>query len=76
MYGSSRKEGALIVDISATIETKIEALRHHRSQVDPGDGGWIREWAAGTGRAAGIAYAEGFRVVTLVSEPPAPAEPA
>jgi LmbE family N-acetylglucosaminyl deacetylase len=76
LYITQLGEGALIVDISTTIETKIEALRHHRSQVDPGDGGWIREWAAGTGRAAGIAYAEGFRVVTLVSEPPAPAESA
>jgi len=76
LYITQLGEGALIVDIGATIETKIEALRQHRSQVDPGDGSWIREWAAGTGRAAGIAYAEGFRVVTLVPEPAPPAEPA
>ncbi len=76
LYITQLGEGALIVDIGTTIETKIEALRQHRSQVDPGDGSWIREWAAGTGRAAGIAYAEGFRVVTLVPEPAPPAEPA
>lgn len=56
------------VDISSTIERKIEALRCHRSQVDPGDGQWIRDWAAETGKAAGLPYAEAFRVIKLVDE--------
>ena len=53
------------IDISSTIERKIEALRCHKSQVDPGDGQWIRHWASETGKAAGIEYAEAFRVMKL-----------
>ena len=56
------------IDISSTIERKIEALRCHKSQVDPGDGQWIRDWAAETGKAAGLPYAEAFRVIKLVEE--------
>jgi LmbE family N-acetylglucosaminyl deacetylase len=58
------------VDISAGIERKIEALRCHKSQVEVGDGKWLRDWAAETGKAAGIAFAESFRVMRLVQEPP------
>lgn len=54
------------IDISSTIERKIEALRCHKSQLDPGDGQWIREWATNTGKAANLPYAEAFRVMTLV----------
>ena len=56
------------VDISSTIERKIAALRCHKSQVDPGDGQWIRNWAAEAGKAAGMPYAEAFRVMKLVDE--------
>lgn len=56
------------VDISGTIERKIEALRCHKSQVDPGDGQWIRGWAAEAGKAAGMPYAEAFRVMKLVDD--------
>jgi LmbE family N-acetylglucosaminyl deacetylase len=56
------------VDISSTIDRKIEALRCHKSQLDPGDGQWIREWAAESGKAANLAFAESFRVMKLVSE--------
>jgi len=56
------------VDISSTIERKIEALRCHKSQVDPGDGQWIRDWAAEAGKAVGTQYAEAFRVIKLVDE--------
>ena len=56
------------VDISSTIERKIEALRCHKSQVDPGDGQWIRNWAAEAGKAAGMPYAEAFRMMKLVDE--------
>jgi LmbE family N-acetylglucosaminyl deacetylase len=56
------------VDIGATIERKIEALGCHKSQLDVGDGEWIRQWAAETGKPAGIAYAEAFRVFKLVEE--------
>lgn len=56
------------VDISSTIERKIEALRCHKSQVDPGDGQWLRKWAAEDGKAAGLTYAEAFRVMKLVNQ--------
>jgi LmbE family N-acetylglucosaminyl deacetylase len=56
------------VDISSTLERKIEALRCHKSQLDPGDGKWIRDWAAESGKAANLPFAEGFRVMKLVRE--------
>lgn len=56
------------VDISAGLERKIDALRCHASQVQVGDGQWLREWAAATGKAAGIPYAEAFRVMRLVQD--------
>jgi LmbE family N-acetylglucosaminyl deacetylase len=58
----------LFVDISTTIERKIEALRQHKSQLDPGDGQWVREWAAEIGKKAELQYAEDFRVMKLVRE--------
>lgn len=56
------------VDISSTLDRKIEALRCHKSQLDPGDGQWIRDWAAESGKAGGLAFAESFRVMKLVNE--------
>jgi LmbE family N-acetylglucosaminyl deacetylase len=56
------------VDISSTLDRKIEALRCHKSQLDPGDGQWIRDWAAESGKAANLAFAESFRVMKLVNE--------
>ncbi len=56
------------VDISGTIDRKIEALLCHRSQVGPEAGEWVREWAAERGRAHGCAYAEVFRVLRFVEE--------
>jgi LmbE family N-acetylglucosaminyl deacetylase len=56
------------VDVSDTIETKAAAVECHRSQF-AGQGGWageaIRRRAAEEGRRAGVAYAEGFRRLTL-----------
>ncbi|MBP6017217.1 MAG: PIG-L family deacetylase [Candidatus Promineofilum sp.] len=49
------------VDISDTIDLKIEALKRHVSQLngwDPAD--MLREWAAEAGKRVGFAYAEGF----------------
>lgn len=56
------------VDITAGLERKIDALRCHVSQVQVGDGQWLRDWAAETGKAAGMQYAEAFRVMRLVRE--------
>jgi LmbE family N-acetylglucosaminyl deacetylase len=56
------------VDISATVDVKAEALLRHRSQLGE-TGEWlrtaVRERAEQAGRAAGVAYAEGFRLLAL-----------
>jgi LmbE family N-acetylglucosaminyl deacetylase len=59
--------GPRVVDISSTIDRKIDALMCHRSQI--GDDrarieGWIKERTADIGRPHGYAYAESFRVLT------------
>ena len=69
VYVSSWTQHDVYVNIEETIATKIEALRAHKSQMN----GWdpeprIREWAADTAKGKEMAYAEGFRVVTLVSD--------
>ncbi len=59
----------LFVNIGETIDLKIEALRKHTSQMrdwDPGP--MIKEWAAAAAKGKEMAYAEAFRVVTLVSD--------
>jgi LmbE family N-acetylglucosaminyl deacetylase len=56
------------VDVSDTIETKAAAVECHRSQF-AGESGWageaVRQRAAEEGRRAGVAYAEGFRRLSL-----------
>ena len=56
------------VDVSDTIETKAAAVECHRTQF-AGQGGWageaVRRRAAEEGRRAGVAYAEGFRRLSL-----------
>ena len=57
------------INIEATIDLKISALRAHKSQMkdwDPAPS--IREWASERGKGKEMAYAEGFRVVTLVDD--------
>ena len=58
------------IDVTDTLELKIEALRQHASQFpdgwDPGD--MIREWAAESGAKIGVSHAEAFRRITLVRE--------
>ncbi len=55
------------VDITETIDRKIEALKQHASQLvdwDPTDR--VKGWAAKVGEEKGYTFAEGFRVFTLV----------
>lgn len=69
VYVTSWGDGDQYVNISATIETKIEALRAHKSQMkawEPADS--VREWAAESAKGKEMAYAESFRVVTLVND--------
>jgi LmbE family N-acetylglucosaminyl deacetylase len=76
LYITNTEAGSIVhVDITSAIDRKIEALRCHKSQLDPGDGAWIRNWAAQDGKAAGLEYAESFRVMRLVREPEGGAAP-
>jgi LmbE family N-acetylglucosaminyl deacetylase len=56
-----------VVDISETIERKIEALRRHVSQVGENIeeiAGWVREYGAKLGELAGFDFAERFTVIS------------
>ena len=62
-------KGDVFISIDETIEVKIEALRAHKSQM----GEWdpepmIKEWGAERAKGKEMAYAEGFKVVTLVDD--------
>ena len=58
------------IDITDTLELKIEALHQHASQFpddwDPGD--MVREWATENGEKIGVQYAEAFKRIILVRE--------
>jgi len=61
--------GDTFVNISDTMEAKVKALKKHVSQM----GDWdpepmLKEWAAETAKGKEMAYAEVFRVVTLISD--------
>lgn len=57
------------VDIAATLETKIAALKQHVSQVDTHAAEtWMREWAQAEGREKGLEYAEAYKVMILQRE--------
>jgi len=70
VYLTARGQGDVLVDISETIEQKIESLKKHVSQV----GGWealadrIRESSAAIAEGKDMAYAEAYRVITLESD--------
>ena len=55
------------VDVSATLERKIEALRAHASQIQDPDGlaDRIRTWAGEEGTSIGATAAEGLRLVVI-----------
>jgi LmbE family N-acetylglucosaminyl deacetylase len=65
LWGS--EQANVLVDISDVIEDKIEALRHHKSQV--GDGvelaERIKQRAAMIGEPFGVKYAEAFRRIVM-----------
>lgn len=69
VYVTSWDHVDVYVNIEDTIQTKIDALRTHVSQMKGGDPEeLIRSWAGELGRGKEMAYAEGFRVVTLVDD--------
>jgi LmbE family N-acetylglucosaminyl deacetylase len=55
------------VDVSATLDRKLAALREHASQIGDVDGlmGRIREWAAEEGARIGVAAGEALRLVVI-----------
>ncbi len=66
------------VDISSTLERKLDALREHRSQIRDVDGLMvrIREWAGEEGAAIGSPAGEALRVIVIdedENEGPGPA---
>jgi LmbE family N-acetylglucosaminyl deacetylase len=66
VYVGWGQENNLFIDISDTIELKIEALRQHKSQM----GDWdpeelVRRWSSELGKKVGFDYAEAFRRITL-----------
>ena len=66
VYIGTREDPNCFIDTTETIETKIEALRHHKSQLGDRDPGpRMRERAAMAGRLVGFEYAEAFRRITL-----------
>jgi LmbE family N-acetylglucosaminyl deacetylase len=68
VYLSGTLEPNCWIDITATLERKIDALFCHASQLTE-TGEWfrqfLRERAEEGGRAAGVRYAEGFRKLVL-----------
>lgn len=57
------------VDISETIDIKIEALKKHVSQSDTHDvDSWMHKWAKEEGEAKGLAFAESYKVMILQKE--------
>lgn len=69
VYVHSWSGADLYVNIEETIEVKIAALKAHVSQMrgwDPTE--MIRQWASETGRGKEMAYAESFRVITLIDD--------
>ena len=69
LYLSSRPEEVNVhIDISQTIETKIAALRGHKSQVrgpSPGFEDMLKNMARRTAGESGLEYAEAFRYFYL-----------
>jgi LmbE family N-acetylglucosaminyl deacetylase len=69
VYVQTFGAGDTYVNITDSMELKIEALRKHVSQMrdwDPAP--MLREWAASAAKGKEMTYAESFRVITLVSD--------
>ena len=69
--------GNVFVNITDTMDRKIEALRAHASQM----GDWdptpmVREWSADAAKGKEMEYAESFRVISLIRDEEAAETPA
>lgn len=65
MNAQSRSIGQCFADISKSIETKIEAISAHRSQVPKLDLESSRDLARAMGRISGYEYAEAYEVLRV-----------
>jgi LmbE family N-acetylglucosaminyl deacetylase len=63
VYVTGPAGGNHAVDITSTIDRKIEALKAHRSQIDWDVDPLIRNWAKTNGQEHGFEYAELFRLL-------------
>jgi LmbE family N-acetylglucosaminyl deacetylase len=69
VYATAWGEGNLFVNIAETIDIKVAALRAHKSQMKDWDPEpMIKQWAADAAKGKEMAYAESYRVVTLVDD--------
>ncbi len=69
LYIHGNEKSDTWVDISETIDIKIEALKKHVSQIDTHEvDKWMYEWAEEAGKQKGIKYAEAYRVMILQDE--------
>jgi LmbE family N-acetylglucosaminyl deacetylase len=67
MHGTTSND--TYIDISTTIDLKIQALRKHESQLSSWDPAkMIHEWAASEAKGHGFTYAEGYRRFVLREE--------
>jgi LmbE family N-acetylglucosaminyl deacetylase len=69
VYVTSWSDSDTFVNIGSTVDLKVKALKQHVSQM----GDWdpeprIKEWSAQTAKGKEMAYAEAFRVVTLIND--------
>ena len=69
LYMMLTEKPTLWVDVSATHERKLNALRCHASQLNEEAVEMVRQWDAEAGKAQDMAFAEIFRVMQL-NEPP------
>ncbi len=64
VHGSEKP--TVFIDIASSLESKIAALKEHKSQIgdwDPSE--MMREWAKDEGKEKGLEAAEAFRVMVL-----------
>jgi LmbE family N-acetylglucosaminyl deacetylase len=62
------EDADIFVDLSKTLDTKMEALRRHASQGAGDSEDRVRERAREVGEAGGLEYAEGFKTFALRDE--------
>jgi LmbE family N-acetylglucosaminyl deacetylase len=69
LYVNVWADADVYINIEETIDAKVNALRAHKSQMKEWDPEkQIKEWAAERAKGKEMAYAEAFKVVTLVDD--------